>query len=40
MKRTDNITYKFQGEIINLEEFMMLLCESIKNIFELEIGKS
>lgn len=36
MERTDNITYKFQGEYVNLEEFIRLLCESIKTALEVE----
>lgn len=36
MERTDNITYKFQGKNVDAEEFMRLLCESIKNILNSE----
>lgn len=34
MERVENIIYKTQGEVVDSDEFIRLLCESIKKILE------
>lgn len=34
MERTSNITYNFDGELVDSKEFMRLLCKSIKLIMD------
>lgn len=36
MERTNNITYRFDGQSVDTKEFMRLLCESVKKILEAE----
>ena len=36
MERTNNIMYTFQGENVSLDNFIRLLCESIKTILSKE----
>lgn len=36
MKRTNNVSYRFDGQYVDTKEFMRLLCESVKKILESE----
>ena len=37
MNRTDNIQYKFQGDKIQRDEFIRLLCESVYQILNTSV---